>query len=217
MKALPSKCIIKADKDRNVEINLKGGLQLVLPPAVKKFQEYHSHIVTQDGIVVAPPEWLKNGQPVEVEEGDHIYGHHFLCYPDKKLLIDDEDCYNNDYESIYCKVDEQGNITMVGEWNFVIPIYPSIDEISTDSGILLTYKHDEIPNIGKIIYPSSYLQSQGVKENDLVIFKDNCEYEILIEQKMFYRISDKNMLGTIKGLSYQEKKEIAAIDKWKFN
>lgn len=217
MKTPPNTCLIQADKDRDVVINLKGGLDLILPPSVKKFQEYHSDIVTQDGVVMAAPEKLSNGKPVEIKNGDHVYGHHFLCWPDKKVVIKGKECYANLYDSIYCKIDKEGNVIMVGDWNFVIPIYQPFDKYKTDSGLVLTYKHEELPNLGKIIYPSSELTEQGVKSGDIVFFKDNCEYDISIEKKMYYRIRSKHILGSISGIEYQENKEILDVKEWRLN
>jgi co-chaperonin GroES (HSP10) len=206
MRTPKNTCLIQADKNRDVYLNLKGGIDLILPSNVKKFNEYRADIVTQNGIVAAAPSRLRSKKKVEVKNNDTVYGHHFMCRDEKKVVFDKIPYYANDHDSIYCKVDDQGHITMVGAWNFVVPIYPPISDSLSDSGLLITHKHQPIPNLGKIIYPSSELISEGVKEGDIIMFVDDCEYEILIGGKMFYRIRSKYIIGIAGEMIYQMSK-----------
>lgn len=204
MKTPKNVCLISADKNRDVEIKFKGGTTLILPPSVKKFNEYESHIVTQDGIVKAVPTRLNQDKILDVSIGDHVYGHHFMCIDEKVVNIEGEKLYANDYDSLYCKVDDNGEVVMLGQWNFVVPVFECLDDIQTPTGILLTYKHKAQSNLGKVIHLSHDLIELGVQENDVVIFKKNCEYEILISDKMFYRIRTKDIVGIVNGLRYEE-------------
>ena len=207
MKTPRNTCLIKADKHRETKVNFKGGLQLIMPEGVKKFNPYHSHTVTQDGVVAAAPNKLRTNDPIKIKNGDHIYGHHFMCIKEKKVVYDGQIYYANDHDSLYCRVDESGNVEMVGPWNFVVPIYTPINELISQSGLLLSNIQPEVANMGKIIYPSDELIEEGVKSGDIVMFRDNCEYEIAIEGKMFYRIRTKDIVGVIDGIPYQEHKE----------
>ena len=202
MRTPKNTCLIKAEKEREVKLSSN----IILPPTAKKFNEFQSHVVTQDGIVVAVPTKLRNLKEVEISPGDHVYGHHFMCIDEKAVKINEEILYANDYDSLYCKIADDGAIIMLGSWNFIIPVYEPLRKIKTTSGIILSPQHNERKNLGKVIHLNSELALQGVKKGDIVWFKDDREYEILIKEKMYYRIRNKDILSTVEGLEYVEEK-----------
>ena len=132
--------LIDADKDREVAFEV-GEDKIVMSDFAKKFNKYQAHVVTQDGYVAAT-----DGK-CNLEVGDHVYGHHFMCEPEKEIVVDDKKYYSNTYESLYCRV-KDGEIEMLGQWNFIKPIYEPIENVRTKSGIYISNVHSAINCMG---------------------------------------------------------------------
>ena len=80
-------------------------------------------------------------------------------------------------------------------------VEPIVKEVEDTSGFSLsptegTYK-GRLDRIGIIRYPSKELLSQGVKVGDKVKFSKNSEYEFILDGKVFYKMSSKDILAVL--------------------
>ncbi len=157
------------------------------------FERYATEHVTQEGTVLQPPQKLSNGKEIEIERGDYVYTHHFLCDPDQKVQYGQHSFYQLLYELVHCKV-KDGEVTMIGDWNLIDPI--TKEETITKSGIILpVFEKDNEPKLGIARHLSPYMQSLGVKPDEEVYFTSNSDYEIIIEGTTYWRMRDRDIIG----------------------
>ncbi len=112
-----------------------------------------------------------------LEKGDVVYCHHFLNDESAKKVVNGLKCYEMDINDIYLKIVD-GEIKMLGEWLLIEPI---IEE-------KFGRKFAE-PNVGILRY--------GVDEyiGCKIAFEKNSDYELLVEDKTYYRIRKSDLLG----------------------
>jgi hypothetical protein len=53
------------------------------------------------------------------------------------------------------------------------------------------------PLVGKVIYPSPYLKSIGIKNGDNISFAPNSEYEFKIDGETLYRIYNSHLIAKL--------------------
>lgn len=198
--------LISAIKDREPVLKTKNGFEIVVPTTAKKFNKYDAHIVTQDGVVCAVPKRVNGSEEYDIKLGDHVFGTHFMCDQEKEITVNGETYYANSYDSLYC-TEKDGEITMLGRWNFVVPIYEPLNKIKTTSGIFLTHVHEELNNMGKIVHLSKKMKEEGVKVGDIVTFPNDRECEIIVNDEMYYRICDDDIIAVLNGVDYEQKKQ----------
>lgn len=124
-----------------------------------------------------------------VQKGDTLLVHHnvFKFYNDMKgrqksgRSFFRDDIFLVDAEQFYMYKRD-------GKWNtydrhcFVKPI------AAIDSYIKKPFTNE--PLMGEMVYPNSYLISQGVKQGDKICFKPDSEYEFEVDGEKMYRIFD---------------------------
>jgi chaperonin GroES len=184
---------IKADKNKKSKVDA-GGMDLFKDITYKPLETSN---VTQDGIVLsvcneAKHSVFENDLKIEVKPGDHVYCHHFLTDSDNEREFNGEMFYEIGYEHLYCKV-ANGEIKMLNEWNFVVPVEGEIG--LTESGIILDLKKTNELRVGIIKHPCQKLLSRGVKSGDKVFFKRGREYRIDVEEEVMYRIETNDILS----------------------
>ncbi len=157
-------------------------------------REFETDIVTQDGIVVGCPESLSTGVPVEIENGDHIYVHHFLAHEDHAIDWGQGKFYETTYNNVFCKIKE-GKIVAVNQWVICEGVF---EEKKSASGIILTSEPERVKHkmIVRAIGPLGQ-EECGAEEGDMVQLFDQPQgtgdYELLIEGKMYYRVRAKDI------------------------
>ncbi len=82
-------------------------------------------------------------------------------------------------------------------------VKPIVKEIENNTDIIIPDNNKEnshkgmINNIGIMSYPNEGLKSYGIKKGDTIIFSKNSEYEFKIENELYYKMSTKDIMGTI--------------------
>lgn len=205
MKFLKDVVIIKAEKNKKAKQTV-GGVEIEI---VTKFNELDKDYVTQDGIVFGAPIALSSGQPIELKEGDKVYCHHFLCREENEVEIDGETYYKMGYNDVYCVVDEDGGIKPLGQWNLCDPMYEEVgdgevvekDDITggmfkkSAAGIILSTEVKKDAIKAKVCYANSESKEMGLCEGDTILYRPDCDYEMVIEGKTYYRIRTKDIIG----------------------
>lgn len=197
MQSIIDHVLINAVKDEKALHSIPNtDIKLVIPT---QFNPYEEERVTQSGTVVSAPLYYtvtykdsegknktKRMSDVKIKKGDKIYCHHFLTHDENYVS---ENLWKDDYSNIYCRIVD-GNIEMVGRWNFL----EIIKKEEKAGEIILVHKDDKEVGVGIIKHPSDFMKSQGIKEGMLVEFKRNAGYVMVVEGKKFYRLEDELIL-----------------------
>ena len=203
--------LVKVDKayDDTIELN---GKEMFLDI---KFDPYK--FARQYGIIHSTPAGLPKGLDFDVKKGDKIYFHHLVTgsvgavtmdqkfenesNQDFKSLnlvtwVDEENIYRVHWQQIYARV-RKGKLKMLHHWNFVKQVTEDEESIKTKSGIFIKPEVDDITLHGVIVYMNDWLKKQGVKIGDEVVFSENSEYDMTIEDKRLLRMRNEDILALI--------------------
>jgi len=190
---LRDRVFIQADRTKN-SIKKIGDSEVVIDTA---FEPHAAEHVTQEGVVLEAPGRLTSKKPIEVQRGDYVYTHHFLCDEDQQVELEGKKFYQLIYEYIHCKI-KDGKITMVGDWNLIEPYEPP-DKVSPGGIILVHLEKDSEPKIGIARHTTEYIKEMGVKPGDKIYFTKNSDYEMIVEGKTYWRMRDRDIIGIVAG------------------
>tara|TARA_Y100000593_G_C4240524_1_gene301883 strand:+ start:93 stop:737 length:645 start_codon:yes stop_codon:yes gene_type:complete len=214
MKIPKNHFIVKVEKPYEDTININGKemfINITYEP-LKFARQY--------GVVKQAPVWLPEGLDFDVKEGDKIYFHHLITANqagmtiDKKIKsqhssvdlvsnnkinwIDEDNLYKVHWEHIYARV-RDGELKMLHHWNFIEQKKESEEDVKTNSGIYIKSTQDDITLYGYVRHMNSWLEDQGMKEGDEIVFSENSEYDMKIEGKKLLRMRNQDILAKIDG------------------
>jgi co-chaperonin GroES (HSP10) len=160
-----------------------GGIELEL---VSKFNEFEHRF--NYGHIVAAPVGFDKAPYI----GQILYFHHHVVMEQMYDIGDDLYLVNYDPAGGYGNhaiaiEDEAGNITMLGDWCFVLPPNEE-EETTTASGLILEIKKE--PKLeGQLLAISRDSEWIGAKSGDMVGYRKNSQYEMeLINGDKVYRM-----------------------------
>ena len=201
-KTIRNKILLRVEKDRHAKRTV-GGIELITPTNYNPHAIYN---VVQDGIVVAVCDHYEGGE-VPIEVGDKVYTTHNICHDDNIIEVNGEVFYRADLTSdIYCKI-KDGKVIPICGWCFAAPITEAEagrelerDEYGrmlekTKSGIITKVNVEPSTKRALIKYPSEELSEMGINEGDVVIYRKDCDYEMIIEGQTLFRIRTKDILA----------------------
>ena len=110
--------------------------------------------------------------------------------------VDEENVYKVHWQQIYARV-RKGKLKMLHHWNFVKQVTEDEESIKTKSGIFIKPEVDDITLHGVIVYMNDWLKKQGVKIGDEVVFSENSEYDMTIENKKLLRMRNEDILALV--------------------
>lgn len=197
-----NKILLRVEKDRN-SVRKVGGIELVIP---QNFRPHEIHNVVQDGIVVALPEHYSGGA-IPVEIGDKVYVTHNICHEDNTVNINGELFYQADLTTdVYCKI-KGGKVIPICGWCFCAPITEAEDGMElerdeigrllqkTKSGIITKVNVEHSSKNALIKYVTEDLIEAGVNEGDKVVYRKDCDYEMIVEGQTLFRLRTKDIQG----------------------
>jgi len=199
-KPLKDYAFIRANPKQNAVKKIAPGVEIIID---QTWDPHAIHHVTQDGTVVYLPRGFSkeykediNYQGPQLEIGDHVYCHHFLCdKPVGQTEMDNDGfgIYLLLYGMIHCVI-RDGNINMIGEWNLVDPI--KVDAPKTEVKGLITQVNEEVePLKGIARHINDGLRKLGIKEGDEIYFDADSDYEMIVEGQTYYRMENCYILG----------------------
>lgn len=160
------------------------------------FRPTQSENCCHDGVVVLAPSKLREGKKVEIQNGDRVYGSHFLTCEEYEDYTFGELLYRVFYEdTLYCKVNPDGSIKMLSDWNFLEPILEPEENLYSPSGLQIKPERDKLKNMGIIRHLSDSLKELGVSQGDVCYFTDSSDYEIEVEGSVYYRMKTEDIIG----------------------
>lgn len=135
----------------------------------------------------------------DVLPGDKVYMHHFVLEKEHIMPIDGKKLSWVEYNQIYCRVRDE-KIKMLGDYLLVEPMTYSHPSIKSDiGGFKMTSKADneEVERIGIAAHLSDSCLQAGLKVGDIILFGKNCEYDIVVENKKYYRMHKGDVITVI--------------------
>jgi co-chaperonin GroES (HSP10) len=141
-----------------------------------------------------------NGMPVYerhkviLEPGQKVITHHMLRDGHVNVKIKDVDYTALYYHQVFAIIDGDKLICNCN-WNFIEPL---VIEKPETHDVLITLKQKAVSETyGYVRFLSDSLKRLGVKEGDLVGIEPNTNYEILWNDKSYYRIATENICVVI--------------------
>jgi co-chaperonin GroES (HSP10) len=161
----------------------------------------YKHAV-QCGIIESSP--LKITTPfrddVEINKGDKVYFHHFVVQQDNYVIEDGKKLFQCPRFNLYCVV-KNGIPVMVDDWVLVSPILETESDIIKTFGTLKLYTKstpDELHLMATAEFISKQAEGQGIIAGDIVVYKKDADYDIMIEGKKYYRMKLANVVAVIR-------------------
>lgn len=180
MKAFNGKTIVKREKRANDLIKI-GGSTFILDTAFRKYWS----TVQMGEVVTADRD--------DLEPGDIVWMHHFI---DENDLPWGDNLGFVEYNQVYCRMRNK-EVETLGNFVLVEPITNAELGMNVASnGLRLSMKKDtdNAERIGVVRLPSPQALEFGVKDGDKILFGKNCEYEMLIDGKVYYRMEFRDVI-----------------------
>jgi len=152
------------------------------------------HNAVQEATVVACPD------NKEIEVGDTVFVHHFVVENERIVPVKDKHYRWLEYNQIYARM-RDGILKALGYFVLVEPV--KFDEAKfknkTDSGLVLSRKTgtEYVDRVGFVAHVGDEAFEAGVSVGDKIFFNKNCEYEININGKMYYRMEKRDVIAVI--------------------
>lgn len=136
---------------------------------------------------------LQSGNEVEVKEGDRVLCHHFVTDESCIKDIDGERLSELYYDNIYAKYNDKV-IEPIHDYVFIEPIE---DKFSGFENGLFVTRNCVKNRVGKLRFFNKDADTLGLNEGDTVIFKANREYEMKIDDVLYYRMKLDDIEGVL--------------------
>jgi len=178
--------IVHIPKKFQDEIKFNGGKIEI----ISKYNEFEYRV--NSGEIISVPKGFD-----EDCIGSTMYFHHHVVIEQRYDI--GENLYLVQYEAdggygnhAVAIEDEDGDITMLGDWCFVLPPVEPKEEKSS-SGIILSIK--EKPELEGILF-AIHKDSEwiGVKTGDIVGYTENSEYKMDLKNATVYRMRSKELV-----------------------
>ena len=184
--------VVELEKQLNDTMTTESGLELYVDTRFNEFD----HRVTE-GPVVSPPIKHNTG----VEPGDTLYFHHLVVLNEGQALTGHENHYLVRYDpdhtinnqAIGYKSSKSGHIHPLAGWALLEPVEQ--EELKTKSDVIEVVELKKaLPTKGRVAFEAPWLEELGLKEGDVVGFKQNRDYRIKIDDKEYYRTRKEDLL-----------------------
>ena len=132
----------------------------------------------------------------DLEFGDIVWVHHFV---DDQILPWGKNNSFVEYNQIYCRMRNE-ELKTLGHFLLVEPItYGELGTTRSETGIILSTKNEKqnADRIGIARNLSDTAKNFGLKDGDRILFNKNCEYEILVDGSVYYRMELQDVICTI--------------------
>ena len=177
--------VVELEKQINDTIETDSGLSLYVDTRFENGQ-FPNRVTS--GPVVSPPYRYNTG----VEVGDELYFHHLVVLNEGQKLTGNDKHFVVSYDpdvalsnqAIAYKSKKDGKIRCLAGWCLL----EAIEEEEEEKGIIeIVSLEEKLPTTAKVAYLCEEAKEMGVKEGDVVGFKQNRDYRIKIDGKEYFR------------------------------
>lgn len=185
MKPSNGRTVVRQEKRVNDTVQV-GGRVFLLDPVFRQYWNtvHMAEVVATDRLDIAV--------------GDIVIVHHFVNAPEQRIPIAGNFSYL-EYNQIYAKLKGE-EIVVLNEYVLVEPVTYGEAGLIKESKGLLTSTHsaqDHVEKIGIAAHIGRQARHDGLKPGDKILFNKNCEYEMLIKGKLYYRMEFRDVITTI--------------------
>jgi len=183
MKSFNGGTIVRRESRVNDTVEVSGH-KFILDTA---FRRYWSTVQMAEVVTADRP---------DLEPGDIVWVHHFI---DENDLPWGENLGFVEYNQVYCRM-RDGELGAMGNFVLVEPITNAeLGMIRNDSGIRLSMKKetDNAERIGIVRLLSDQAIKFGLEDGMKILFNKNCEYEMLIDGKVYYRMELRDVITRV--------------------
>jgi len=183
MRSFNGRSIVSRERRSNDSV-MVGGIEFALDTAFRKYW----HTVQMAEVQTTNRDDLKFG--------DIVWVHHFV---DDQILPWGENLSFVEYSQVYCRM-RKNEIETLGNFLLVEPItYGDLGTARNENGLILSTKSEKenADRIGVARLLSDRAKEFGLNDGDRVLFNRNCEYEILVDGKIYYRMELQDVICTI--------------------
>jgi co-chaperonin GroES (HSP10) len=184
--------IVELDEAYNNEEVISTGDSVIVNSTIESVEN-----INRVARVVAAPDFTI------LKEGDEVVVHHniFRLRNSTKgnQIASNYDIGNNQYIVPLTEVfmyKREGEWKAIKPYCFVEPVETEKRDLTFDITTEESYK-GRLDKVGILRYINEDLSSQGVSEGDRVLFSRFSEYEFLIEGKLYYKMSSKDILAVL--------------------
>jgi co-chaperonin GroES (HSP10) len=132
----------------------------------------------------------------DLDTFDIVWVHHFV---DDQTLPYGTNLSFLEYNQIYCRM-RNGELETLGNYVLVEPItYGELGTTRSETGIIMSTKSENqnAERIGVARLLSENAKKYGLSDGQRVLFNKNCEYEILVDGKLYYRMELQDVICNI--------------------
>lgn len=185
MKPLNNRVILKLEERTNNHVKI-GDWDFQIDTDFRQF-----HNAMQKATVVA----VQDG--TELKPDDVVYVHHFVLDPENKLPFKGGHYSWVEYQNVYCKIID-GKPVMLNNWILVEPVSADNQQFFDKSqyGVILNMKQgsDYLERVGVLAHMGKAAAKAGLTIGDKILFGKNCEYDLRIEDKVYYRMEVRDVI-----------------------
>jgi co-chaperonin GroES (HSP10) len=187
--------VVKLENTLNDTIKTDSGLELYID---SRFNEFENRVT--EGPVIASPFKFDTG----VEVGDTLYFHHLVVMGGNnsgQFLSQEDDTYIVKYDpdfavgnqAIAYKSQKDGVIRALAGWCLLKSVEQEELELTSDI-IEVVSLTETLPTKGEVAYLCDEAKEMGLKEGDVVGFKENRDYRITIDDTEYYRTRSEDLM-----------------------
>lgn len=143
-----------------------------------------------EATILATPLWnQETGDKTELKEGDRVLCHHFLNDPACVKMHGDQKISELLYLNIYAKYNND-IIEPVQNYIFIEPIKESATKMVNG---LIQKRKGYKNRVGVVRHISPRAHEDGIRIGETVVFKKNREYEMLINETLYYKMTSDDI------------------------
>lgn len=183
--------VVEVEKTLQDTMTTEGGLELYIDTRFNEFEHR-----TQSGTVVAVPFKYDTG----VKVGDELYFHHRVVLQEGQALTGYENHYLVSYherdavesQAIAYKCKDTGEVHPLSSWHLIEQIQDDRDEQSDTLEVV--HLKDKPVTRGRVCFENKFTEELGVKVGDVVGFKKNHDYDVLVDGKPYGRVATSSLM-----------------------
>jgi hypothetical protein len=187
--------IVEVLDDYNNYVDLQNGLKIAVNNSIESVE----HINRIGKIISAP-------KGVIAQEGDFLLFHHNICrsvwgLKGKKrpsnFHIKGNIYYIPATEIFMIKRKGEYDWTALDPYLFIEPI-PAVKKLLPNGMEIEEESYENMKDlVGAMAYPNKDMDRQDVKKGDLVYFQQDSQHKYVIDGKLFYKMTTKDVLGVL--------------------
>ncbi len=133
---------------------------------------------------------------IELFPGDLVFFHHFVVSPETAQTVNNELLYAAKYRDLYCVI-RDNKIISLQDYVFLSPVKEDESTCKNSLGLWIKPAPDNIPLVGRVEATCKEAEKMGIKVGDHVRYLRNSDYDLKINNKVYYRMKAKRIIALV--------------------